>query len=112
MTELACELCAATHTLTPFEVAASPTPTTLEICETCTANISVANDHADHWRCLTTSMWSEDLGVKVVAYRLLKQLSSESWAQDALDMLYIEEDTLAWAEAGVTAASDPTRRIN
>lgn len=46
-------------------------------------------------------MWSDNLAVQVEAYRLLRQLSGESWAQDALDMLYLDEDVKIWAEAGV-----------
>lgn len=58
-------------------------------------------------------MWSEDLAVQVTAYRLLRQLSNETWAQDALDMLYIEEEVKAWAEAGVPITNSvPTRDSN
>lgn len=66
-----------------------------------------------HWQCLTTSMWSEDPAVQVTAYRMLKQLAGQSWAQDALDMMYLDEETLAWAEAGVVEVNqEPTRDSN
>jgi len=47
-------------------------------------------------------MWSQVPVVQVMAYRMLKRLigAGESWAQDLLDMLYLEEDTLAWANKG------------
>jgi protein PhnA len=44
-------------------------------------------------------MWSEVPAVQVVAWRLLSRLSSESWAVDAKDMLYFDDETLAWAKA-------------
>jgi protein PhnA len=44
---------------------------------------------------LNDSMWSENLAVKVLTYRLLKKL----WRNDLLDMMYMEDDELAWAEA-------------
>jgi protein PhnA len=44
-------------------------------------------------------MWSEVLGVQVVAWRMLNRLRSESWAADQLDMLYLDDDNLAWAKA-------------
>jgi protein PhnA len=55
---------------------------------------------ANHWRCLGDSMWSEVPAVKVVAWRLLTKLSDQDWARSLLDMLYIEEDLLEWAQAG------------
>ena len=55
---------------------------------------------ANHWRCLNTSMWSEVPAIQVVAWRLLKQLSAEGWAHDLLDMLYLDDETMQWAEAG------------
>jgi protein PhnA len=53
------------------------------------------------WRCLNDSMWSETDAVKVVAYRMLHQLRSEGWPQDLLDMIYLEDETLEWAKAGL-----------
>ncbi len=50
------------------------------------------------WRSLTDSMWSEVDGVKVLSYRLLNEID-ETWAQDALDMLYIEDDLLEIAKS-------------
>jgi protein PhnA len=39
-------------------------------------------------------MWSETPAVKVLSYRLLKQLGRG----DLLDMMYLEEDEQAWAD--------------
>ena len=44
-------------------------------------------------------MWSEVPGVQVVAWRMLNRLRNESWAADNLDMLYFEDDRLAWTKA-------------
>lgn len=55
----------------------------------------------DQWRCLNDSMWSEVPAVKVVAYRVLDQLKSEGWPADLLDMMYMDEDELKWAKAGM-----------
>lgn len=57
----------------------------------------VAND----WRCLNDSMWSEVPAVKVIAYRMLNNLRSEGWPSDLLDMIYLDEETLEWAKAGM-----------
>ncbi len=79
------------------------------ICELCAADIDAVL-HVDHWQCLTTSMWSELPAVQVTAYRVLKRLSAHSWAQEALDMLYLGDETLAWAEAGVIVMPEVSTR--
>jgi protein PhnA len=45
-------------------------------------------------------MWSQVPAVQVMSWRMLTRLSkTESWAQDALDMMYLEEETAKWAQA-------------
>jgi protein PhnA len=44
-------------------------------------------------------MWSEQLAVQVVAWRMLSRLRAEGWPQDLLDMMYLEEEALEWARA-------------
>jgi protein PhnA len=53
----------------------------------------------EFWKCLNESMWSEVPAVQVVAWRMLNRLSNETWAMEALDLLYLDDDTLAWAKA-------------
>jgi protein PhnA len=66
-----------------------------------------------YWRILTAAMWHENSAVKVIAYRYLKQLSQQSWAQEALDMFYLEDHLKDWAEAGLLRAPQtPTRDSN
>lgn len=61
---------------------------------------------ANQWRGLNESMWSTVPAVQVVAYRQLRSLSAEPWAQDCLDMLYLADDVKAWAEAGLINNDD------
>ena len=44
-------------------------------------------------------MWSEVPAVKVVSWRMLSRLKNNTWAADALEMIYLEEDQLAWASS-------------
>ena len=53
------------------------------------------------WRCLNDAMWSEVPAVKVVAYRVLDQLKAEGWPNDLLEMIYLTDDELSWAKAGM-----------
>jgi len=61
---------------------------------------------ANHWRCLNQSMWSEIPAVQVMAYRMLTRLRDEAWPQELIDMLYLDDDTLGWAESDSSQAED------
>lgn len=104
-----CELCGAKNDLTPFDVApkGGDIDGSILTCETCNEQL---NDDskiaANHWRCLNDTMWSTIPAVQVVAYRMLNQLKSEGWPQDLLDMMYMEEDTAAWAKEEMADESD------
>ena len=104
-----CELCGAEHDLSVYEVAPSDgsAEQSILVCGTCKGQIENPETMvADHWRCLNDSMWSEQTAVQVMAYRLLHALRSEGWPQDLLDMMYLEEDAKAWAEAGMAKADE------
>lgn len=98
-----CELCGATHNLSAYEV--KPVSTggvdgTLLACETCISQIeNPETTDTNHWRCLNDSMWSEFRAVKVVAWRMLNRLKKEGWPQDLLDMMYLEDEDLRFAQA-------------
>jgi protein PhnA len=46
-------------------------------------------------------MWSSVPAVQITAWRMLNRLTPESWAQDLLDMLYLDDEMLSWANAGL-----------
>lgn len=101
--ESKCELCGATQALEVYEVPpdsnGSPDQSVL-VCDTCLAQIENPEKmDAHHWRCLNDSMWSQTPAVQVMAWRMLSRLRHEGWPQDLLDMLYLDEETQAWAKA-------------
>ena len=100
-----CELCAATDNLNSFEVAPSQSNGAddfVMVCGTCHEQLTEPEKMIPtHWHCLNNSMWSEVPAVQVLAWRILNQLKAEGWPQDLLDMLYLDEETLAWAKLGV-----------
>lgn len=104
-----CELCESDSDLVVFEVPPVETPdvdSCILVCSSCDALLNSSDKQAaEHWRCLSSSMWSTVPAVQVVAWRLLTQYSTESWAADLLEMLYLDEKLLAWAEAGSSASS-------
>jgi protein PhnA len=107
-----CELCSATHELSVYEVppAEPHADKCIYICVTCKNQIEQNSelDH-NHWRCLNDSMWSQVAAVQVVAYRMLHRLApTQGWAQDLLDMLYLEDEVKAWADKGISAHDNDT----
>ena len=98
-----CELCGSGETLKLYEVppqSSSNEDNCIIICDKCLAQIDRKEElDSKHWSCLTTSMWSEIPGVQVVSWRMLNRLSNESWAMDNLDMMYLDDERLAWAKA-------------
>lgn len=113
--ETRCELCANTEELSIYPIAphtSEDADTSILVCGTCREQIKNP-DKIDmhHWRCLNDSMWSQAPPVQVMAWRMLSRLSHEAWARDLLDMLYLEDDVLAWAKAEDTSDEDTASHI-
>lgn len=98
-----CEFCGATNDLKVYEVppvSNGKADGCVLVCETCLEQIENPEKmDANHWRCLNDTMWSPVPAVQVMAWRLLHRLSAEGWSHNLLDMLYLDEETLAWAQA-------------
>lgn len=103
--ESRCELCRAESELAVYPVppdADGSADTSLYLCATCLDQIENRQPlDPNHWRCLNDSMWTPVPAVQVMAWRMLNRLSDEDWPRDLLDMLYLDDDTLAWAKAGL-----------
>lgn len=91
-----CEICSASGNLNVYSMA--PRDVVVQLCATCLAGVKGPVSDDLHWQCLSSAIWSETEAVKVLSYRLLHGLKAEAWAQDILDIAYLEPDTLAWAE--------------
>jgi protein PhnA len=98
-----CELCQSETDLKVYEVLPqdrADADNGILLCSKCRAQVEKKEDlDSKHWQCLTTSMWSEVPGVQVVTWRMLNRLRNESWAADSLDMMYLDDEKLAWAKA-------------
>ncbi len=111
-----CELCGSPESLSVYEVPPVAEPNSdksILVCSKCESEINSTNSTYDmnHWRCLNDSMWSQVPAVQVMAYRMLKRLNTEGWAQDLLDMMYLEDDVREWAESAAgdaPEADEPT----
>lgn len=98
-----CELCKSEDTIQLYEVlpqTGSYEDSSIMICAKCRAQIEKKEEpDSKHWACLSESMWSEVPGVQVVSWRMLNRFRNESWAADNLDMMYMDDERLAWAKA-------------
>jgi len=107
-----CELCSATEHLKVYQVV--PTKKggideSILACATCVNQIENQETvDANHWRCLNDSMWSEHLPVQVVAWRMLSRLRNH----ELLDQMYLDDDTLAWAQATGEGEADENKIIH
>ncbi|HIG64051.1 MAG TPA: PhnA domain protein [Methyloprofundus sp.] len=97
-----CELCRAEQNLTAYMIPPDNEDSaekSVLLCDKCTTQITNPETmDVNHWRCLNDSMWNPEPAVQVLAWRVLQCLSSESWARDLADMLYLESEVLSWAE--------------
>jgi len=95
-----CELCSSVDNINIMEVSPSDASEeqSIYLCENCKTQIESGELDETHFNCLNDSMWSETPAVVVMSYRLLNSLGR----QDLIDMMYMEEDVKAWADAGIS----------
>ena len=111
-----CELCKSADTIQLYEVqpqSGNNEENCIMICAKCRAQIEKKEElESSHWSCLSESMWSEVPGVQVVSWRMLNRLRNESWAADNLDMMYLDDEKLAWAKATGDHENDATVELH
>ncbi len=98
-----CELCSSDQGLSAYIVPNSPKSgleASIALCAACESQIANQDSiDPNHWRALNDTMWSQEPAVQVMAWRMLHRLKSFGWSQDLLEMMYLDEQTLKWAEA-------------
>ncbi|MGP6089434.1 alkylphosphonate utilization protein [Antarctobacter jejuensis] len=101
-----CALCKAADA-TP--VAVTPRDETVALCAICLDGVESGPKDGPHWQCLNEAIWSTTPAEQVLAYRLLKRLDA-AWANDVLDMAYLEPEVQEWAEAGLPSGDEIVHR--
>jgi protein PhnA len=99
-----CELCASKESVQLYEVLPQDhryEENCVLVCQKCKAQLDKKEElDQAHWqKCLPEVMWSEVPGIQVLAWRMLNRLRDQSWAAENLDMLYLDDERLAWAKA-------------
>lgn len=94
-----CALCGSEDGLELIAVLPSRVDNEFTACGTCRDQITGTTDlDAKHWFCLQESIWSEMAAVQVQGWRLLQRMSGESWAQNLLEQVYLDDELLTWAK--------------
>lgn len=96
-----CEMCNSKSDLAvvPVEPNDGTPDTAILLCDICRDQYAGgAQLDVNHWRCLNDAAWSQVPAVQVVAWRMLTRLHDEAWARDLLDMIYLDDETLRWAQ--------------
>ena len=73
------------------------------LCASCAGLIAKHDvSDANYWRFLTGSIWNENPAVQALSYKLLQQLSSEDWASETIESVFLDESVIEWANAEAT----------
>ncbi len=106
----ACELCGNSENLSAYELPPNSdgsSDQSLLACDICLEQINNPEKvDINHWRCLNDSIWSQVPAVQIMAWRMLTRLSAEGWPQELLDMMYLDDETLAWAKSALATEAD------
>jgi len=98
-----CELCGNTENLSVYLIPPDNEESIAKAILTCDICLGQITENTpldvNHWHCLSGSMWSEHIPVQVMAYRILAKLSSEGWANELKEQMYLDDETLDWANA-------------
>ena len=95
-----CELCGRGEALRVMEVPCGDEEPSLDsailACERCRALPGARSiERPGELRFLETAVWADSSPVKVLAVRLLRRLGDESWAQDCLEGLWLDDELSA-----------------
>lgn len=97
-----CELCLDTNGLQVYDLPMqeySNLDNAILVCSKCAAQLNKQEPLDEpRWHCLNTAMWSEQEPVKITAWRMLNRLRNYSWAAEALDMIYLTNESLVFAK--------------
>ena len=105
-----CEFCGADSDLDGFVVAPrdeSAADSCVLLCGTCRVQLQTPKSlDVNHWRCLSDAVWNENRAVKVLAWRVLRCLKGQAWANELLEQIYLDEDLQEWASSAPLIAAD------
>ncbi len=94
-----CELCNVENMTITYTVSPKNDETIenqVGICKTC--NDAIESESASfHWRCLEGSIWNPESSVQALSYRILNKYKTEDWANNLINTVDLDENTIQWA---------------
>jgi protein PhnA len=94
-----CELCNAENANDEYTVSPKSDDSIanqVAICDTCLKAMDDENS-SFHWRCLEGSIWNPEPSVQALSYRILNKFKAEDWANNLINSVDIDENTIQWA---------------
>jgi protein PhnA len=101
-----CELCNAEEPVHEYTVSPKSDDNMahqVALCDTCFTALD-SKEAGFHWRCLEGSIWSVDPSVQALSYRILQNYKAESWAENLLNSVDLDENTIQWALSALEVA--------
>ncbi|MCW3091940.1 MAG: PhnA protein [Ferruginibacter sp.] len=101
-----CELCnsvPAVHEYTVSPKKDGLTENEVALCDTCLSAMG-AKDKGNYWRCLEGSIWNAEPSIQALSYRLLQTYKNEDWANDVINSIDLDENTIQWAMSAFEVA--------
>lgn len=101
-----CELCnaeKAEHEYTVSPKNDESIENQVALCSTCLDAVE-KKDAGFHWRCLEGSIWSAEPSVQALSYRILQNYKTEGWAENLLNSVDLDENTIQWALSALEIA--------
>lgn len=101
-----CELCnseSANHEYTVSPKSGDQINEQVALCDTCFNDLETTSNKS-HWRCLEGSIWSAEAPVQALSLRLLHKINTESWANDVINSVDLDEEVVNWAMSAFEVA--------
>lgn len=101
-----CELCntlPAVHEYTVSPRSDESIQNQVALCDSCLKAMET-KDNGNYWRCLEGSIWSPEPSIQAISYRLLQAYKEEDWAQNAIQSVEFDENTVQWAMSAYDVA--------
>jgi protein PhnA len=102
-----CELCTklpATNEYTVSPRSDESIEYRVALCDMCMDQLD-ANEDGNYWRCLEGSIWNPEPSVQALSYRLLQKFKSQDWANDTINSVELDDNTIQWAMSAYEIAS-------
>ncbi|MEZ5054775.1 MAG: PhnA domain-containing protein [Chitinophagales bacterium] len=94
-----CELCSnqdATYAYTVTPKDDTSIANQVAVCDTCLENMEAPNT-GNYWTFLEGSIWNPEPSVQALSYRIIFKHKEESWANELLSGVEIDDNIVQWA---------------